>query len=319
MSKGTQKEDENISVIPQEDINSSQNIDHAFRKLIIEGNSRLKKQVKNNNTYYTRNPLSIDKFNFHDALPSFDPLLWNLVTLLTASSSEMSIYKKTSLCVTSERISFQESTLSSKLKGVRRAVVIFLLQFIMSESCLYPLQIITATVIKRLSHSSQLLRIMNRLGFSSSESTLERLLQLVEDEHDSSSPLVNLNANAVTCFSIDNIDVLAPYAAVRPEQSRSWHGTSIMGQQPKPESELLHDVFEKLHGNAEDVPSTSQIVHRSGRPSARKKLKLSEPMVVQTKDYFQPTVFKTYIPSQVTWDAFILSKQEEDSVLSITQ
>ena len=79
----------------------------------------LKQQVKNNNTFYTRNPLSIDHFDFHDALSSFDPLLWNLVTLLTASALEISVYKKASPCVASERIVFHEGTLSSKMKEVR--------------------------------------------------------------------------------------------------------------------------------------------------------------------------------------------------------
>ena len=316
MSKGKHTVDETIKSTPEDD--ASENIEHAFRKLIIEGNTRLKVQVKNNNEHYTKNPLSIDNFKFGNALSSFDPLIWNLVMLLTASNAEMSMFKKTSFCVASERISFSnESIRTGKLKEVRRAVVMFLLQFIVNETCLYPLQIITANVIKRLSHSSQLLRIMNRLGFSSSESTLERLLQLVEDEQDSTGSLVNMNPNAMTCVSIDNIDVLAPYAAVRPNQSRSWHGTSIMCQQPKPESEVLHDKYEKLHDDSQDVPSSSQVVPRSGRPSARKKLKLSEPIVVQTKDFFQPTLYKTYIPSQVTWDAFVLSKQEEESIMEL--
>ena len=38
-----------------------------------------------------RNALSSDKLNFQDALSSFDPLFWNLVALLMASLSEMSI------------------------------------------------------------------------------------------------------------------------------------------------------------------------------------------------------------------------------------
>ena len=284
-------------------------VDSAFRQLMVEGNARLRQQVKDNNSNYTDNPLTIDDFDLDAAVLSFDPLIWNMVFLLTSSVSELNTYMKSSISVANEKIFSSEE--SNKVKQIRRAVVVFLLQYIMSESCLYPIQIINAHVIKRFSHSSRLIQVMNRLGFCCSESTLERFLQLVEDERQSSGPLINLSPNAVTYVSIDNIDSLAPYAAVRPDQPRSWHGTSIMAQQPKPQSEFLHDTMEKL---GPSLPSTSQSIHRTGRPSARKRLKLIEPVMIPSKEYFKPTLFKTYVSSQVTWDTFTLSQQEKEAL-----
>ena len=43
---------------------------------------------------------------------------------------------------------------------------------------------------------------------------------------------MGLHSSAFTILSVDNIDVLASYAAVTSKGvARSWHGTSIMAQQ----------------------------------------------------------------------------------------
>ena len=81
---------------------------------------------------------------------------------------------------------------------------------------------------------------MNRLGLSCSDDTLVRFLQRIQDMRQTSGPLADLDLSVFTCISIDNIDVSSPFAAVVADQPRSWHGTSIMAQQPKPVSETLN-------------------------------------------------------------------------------
>ena len=141
--------------------------------------------MKDNNSNYTDNPLTIDVFDLdtvyiHVLLSCHVILLFG--ALLTSSVSELNTYTR-SFFYQCSKLSFFSSEESHKVKQIRCAVVTFLLQLIMNESCLYPLQIINAHVIKRFSHSSPLIQVMNRLGFCCSERTLEWFLQLVEDEH----------------------------------------------------------------------------------------------------------------------------------------
>lgn len=84
-----------------------------------------------------------------------------------------------------------------------------------------------------------------RLGFTCSEDTLERFWSMLHKHRNESGALAQLNPEAFTVISVNNIDVLSPYAAVTTDPSRSWHGTSIMAQQPKPDSRLQHSS-EKL-------------------------------------------------------------------------
>ena len=105
---------------------------------------------------------------------------------------------------------------SDNLKCNKRNVIVFLLQFVNS----YPLRVMAANCINPLS---------TRPHFK-----LERFLQGVRDVRQASGPLFDLSPSSFTVVSIDNIDVMAPYAAVAADKPRSWHGTSVMAQQPQP-------------------------------------------------------------------------------------
>ena len=292
--------------------------------LLSDGNKRLKQQTKNINETFTSSPLAVADFNLLDAVSSFDPIIWNIVSLLTSNLEEMRFFKQSSICITKDHIRFpNESTSHGMQRTIRRIVIVFILQFALTDTCTYPFHIIIANIVKRMSHSSKLLKIMNRLGLCCSESTLDRFLQHVKDDRDANGSLSSLNNNSFTHVSIDNIDVLASHAAVTADQVRSWHGTSIMAQQPKPDSEVLHSTFERLDipstSTAVSIPSTSTAVSipRTKKPSARKKIKLSHPLDVPTKDYFQPTQFKTYIRSQISWETFIPSELEKNMIYTL--
>ena len=113
----------------------------------------------------------------------------------------------------------------------------------------------TANCIRRLSNSSKLMQMFNKaaLCFSTCmtyfhRDTLDRFLEEVKESRSANNKLSTLHKSSFTILSVDNVDVLASYAAVTSKGfARSWHGTSIMAQQTKP-SELLSDV-ELLSGN----------------------------------------------------------------------
>jgi hypothetical protein len=43
-----------------------------------------------------------------------------------------------------------------------------------------------------------------------------------------------LTPNTLNVITIDNVDILQPYAIVSAVKSRSWHGTSVQCIQPRP-------------------------------------------------------------------------------------
>ena len=106
----------------------------------------------------------------------------------------------------------------------------------------------TANCIRRLSNSSKLMQMFNKAALCVSRDTLERFLEEIKESRSANNKLSTLHKSSFTILSVDNVDVLASYAAVTSKGfARSWHGTSIMAQQTKP-SELLSDV-ELLSGN----------------------------------------------------------------------
>lgn len=187
-------------------IDQSESIDHSFQKVMIEGNTRMTIQARKINDTYSQNPLEVRDFNIVDSQSLFDPFIWNIICLITSNLEEVSSYKRNPVCLTQEFISFpNESTPFGMQRKIKRIVSVFVLQFILSDTCTYPFHIVIANVIKRLSHSSALLQMMNRLGFSCSECTLDRFLQLVKDVRDANGPLASLDENVLTHVTIDNM------------------------------------------------------------------------------------------------------------------
>ncbi|XP_072039332.1 uncharacterized protein [Amphiura filiformis] len=77
----------------------------------------------------------------------------------------------------------------------------------------------------------------NRLGVCASDQALTNFLKVVEKVD---KPLKSLNPKSFTIVSVDNVDSLSPYAAVTADSiGRSWHGTSVMAQQPLPVSQIM--------------------------------------------------------------------------------
>ena len=125
----------------------------------------------------------------------------------------------------------------TQLRFMRRIFLVFTLHFIMNSENLYPFQMIHANMVKRLSNSSKLVMACNRLGFCASEKSLDDFLTFV---NNNKVPLSTLEPNGVTLVSVDNVDTVSPFAEVTAEEfGRSWHGTSVMAQQPFPYTQFL--------------------------------------------------------------------------------
>ena len=289
-------------------------------------NTRLHAQAKDITSHFVDNPTQLNEFQFESVKKLIDPFVWNSVVLLTASKDESRYFKNSTDLLTEEQVIYaSDSTPAGMKKKHRRIVIVFLLQFILNEEYNYPLHVAIANIIKRLSHSSKLIHMMNRFGFSSSEDTLARFLQKIQDLRVQSGLLSCIDKSKMLCVSIDNIDVLSPFAAVTADKSRSWHGTSIMAQQPKPESEALcsYEYFDdnvKTHTSDvvqshDDEGNTSQSTGK--KPSVRRKLPLMKDLNIPSKRDFEPPVFKTYMRDRLSENIFCLSDDERQTAYNL--
>nr|XP_054755303.1 uncharacterized protein LOC129261272 [Lytechinus pictus] len=304
-----------------------------FRNLIVNCNHSLFIQGKQIREHYLQNPSSVINFQLTDLYNSFNPLVWNVISMLTATKEENKHFQNSSVLVDKEYIHFPSyNTKSGEKRKCKRIIATCLLQFILSDENSYPLQIAIGTLIKRLSKSSKLIQLCNNLGLTCSEDTLERYWQQQYAFREKLGITSSLFPNVTTVVSLDNVDVRCSFAAVKANAPRSWHGTSAMAQQPKPITEKLHfleilkdddltmdvDIDKNVHTD-DDGASTStctekeshKFISEAKKPVARKRIRLDECALPSSSiSEFRLPPMKTFIRSQLTEYFFSCSEAD---------
>ena len=158
-----------------------------------------------------------------------DPVLWNVIVLLTLTSTE----RRTLL---SGQVNWTMEThlrVSDFLHGDNTRLLkhVFLLSVMLhcvNSHCSLPLHLVLADVVDSYSGSAELLSILNRLGATSSRDTSEGF-QVAQAVSRNSLVMRDLiNPSSFCTASIDNIDKNCPFAAVYTEQSsRGFHSISV--------------------------------------------------------------------------------------------
>ena len=192
-----------------------------------------------------------DTINLKDAILSVDPVLWNVIVLLTLSAGE----RKTLL---SGSVNWSMTThlnvsdllnQKTEVRFLRRVFVLSVMLYCINSRCNLPLHLALADVIDSYSGSAELLAIMNRLGAASSKDSLERF-QVSQASAMNEMVLSNcVNPGSFCTTSIDNIDKNAPFAAVYANQeSRGFHGTSIQAlEHAATSSQSSYNQISALH------------------------------------------------------------------------
>ncbi|XP_041456096.1 uncharacterized protein LOC121408629 [Lytechinus variegatus] len=202
--------------------NTESDCNMQFRKIALECNELLRKQGRDITAHFIANPMSLAEFKFETAFDLFTPLIWNIICIITSTQDEIKFFKQSDMNIVKEYVQFpSEKGQASHRRKQRRVATILLLQFIINDENNYPLHVIVANCVKKMSHSTKLLKILYQIGFSCSESTLDRFLQDIHDKRAQAGPLSEIETSAFTIVSIDNVDVVTPYAAVTFDKSRS--------------------------------------------------------------------------------------------------
>ncbi|XP_071796281.1 uncharacterized protein [Asterias amurensis] len=220
---------------------SSETLVSSLKTVLPNLNERLTSQSGKITEYYKHNPLNVVNFRYEEMLKMLDPVIFNLVSYLTFNNQE----KKQVSDFPLDSYMLSDLPGSNARRQMRRRInIILCMHFVLSDSNNYPLHIIIANCV-RLSHSSKLLQLLNHAGMCVSRDTLDRFLEEVKEQKLTRTDFSNISKSSFTIISVDNIDVLASYAAVTSKDApRSWHGTSIMSQQTKPSENL--SALEKL-------------------------------------------------------------------------
>ncbi|XP_063965208.1 uncharacterized protein LOC135156584, partial [Lytechinus pictus] len=290
----------------------SHNTNTKYHEIISLLNNIVRCQGKKLTDNYVKNPLSILDFGFQDVKSFFNPVLWNILCGITGSREEISVINNSVDALDKKLLFFPDSKTGPGIqKFNKRITLMFILQFILNDDNTYPFHIIVANCIKKLSNSSKLLKIMNNLGFSCSESTLERYLQKLQDIRQSTGVLSNLIPNGLTYVSLDNIDKMSYHAAVVADEPRSFHGTSAMAQQPKPFSVKTSSKLPVVSNEESLATSPSLDVKK---PKVRKRLSIYDELEVPNKSKYQTPILKTRIPSKLKADHFKILETEKQSV-----
>lgn len=107
--------------------------------------------------------------------------------------------------------------------------------FCTNPQCNMPLQYLLSDAILCLGGSTELVKLLNRIGAVASLDTHDRVVTCAVKDRIAKGIGFELQPQTFTVTSIDNIDIMQRHAMVSSTESkRSWHGTSIQAVQPMP-------------------------------------------------------------------------------------
>lgn len=206
------------------------NLVHQFQaiqpKSYLTLNSRIHQQVKKFLADDAAIPFQFDRLDIDSIIADLDP---DAICSITKSVSERRHTSKVS----------DNTTRAENVKKVRRLYCLCALMFCTEDRCYLPLHNLITDVVDSLGGSTQLVKILNRLGICSSSDTLARCIQHRATERETKGPEQECSRDSITFISADNIDFLHSYAQVFcGNQSSSWHGTTVQAVQPSPSLKL---------------------------------------------------------------------------------
>lgn len=160
-------------------------------------NSRLHQQVKRFLATDLNAPYPAEALDIKCLVSDIDPILWNFIRTITRSFSERSGRNvQTS----------QPDTLQHHVKQVHCLFCLCAIMFCIDNRCSIPFHTLITDTIESFGGSSQLIRVLNRIGVCSSADTLARFIQCKVKERERNGPEEECSHTFPTIITFDNID-----------------------------------------------------------------------------------------------------------------
>ena len=126
-----------------------------------------------------------------------------------------------------------------------------------------------ADTVEMCGGSHQLLRILNRLGCTSSPDTHDRFFTHHAEAQCTRSIWDELPPAVFTIASVDNFDMLQSYAAVyRGNRQCSYHGTTVQLIQPSHKIVICDNCETTTSVSTTVIPQAEIPVHEADTPSS---------------------------------------------------
>jgi hypothetical protein len=155
------------------------------------------------------------------------------------------------------------------VKNIQRLYILSVLLFNANSICSVPFHVVLTDAILCHGGSLELVNIMNRVGAVASIDTFDRLATEVVEIRLQEGIKTSLKLDMITLVSLDNVDILQPYAIVAAtDATRSWHGTSVQCMQPLPLSGALSEDEKVSMVPSELSSPSSPPIQRSKRRCA---------------------------------------------------
>ena len=259
--------------------------------------------------------LSTSQLDIEKQIQSMDPVLWDMVCILTQSARE----KKQKLHPqVYERIT----------KNLRRLFILHQMMFCLDSTCSVPFHLLTADLIDCHGGSLELIKVFNQLGICVSIDTLLRHIQNTVQHVTSNGLLQGTNYSQLTLFTMDNIDFMHSYAQVfSGNQKLSWHGTTLQAVQCKPSLNSQKDTptsRRRSHALLSPMNSPDKVTRSPAQKKIRARtgteLALPSTVATTTTGYDFTLSTDTYKPTQLSLsiENFRVTATEQGKVQEFT-
>ena len=199
-----------------------------------EINALIHKQIQKFLTADLTTTYRFDQIEVDVLVSEIDPQLWSFMKSITKSISERRGYD-----VKANKM----HTSTYHIQKIRCLFCLCVLMFCTDDRCSIPLHTLVTDTIDRCGGSTELIRILNRLGVCASADTLARFIQHKVEECQRRGPEHDCVESLPTIISVDDIDFQNSYSRVFcGKQKSSWHGTTVQVVQP---SIITNDLYDK--------------------------------------------------------------------------
>ena len=169
-------------------------------------------------------------------MKQLDPVVWNFFTILSLNKSQLETFKKSFDFDWTNPVNLSDISEIVENSVLRRILISSLFMFMQNPSC-HLLQSQLTELIDSHSRSSELVKVLNKFGFSVSRDTMSRsIIKAVKNLTEDKIKLqANQNYQSFKVATVDNVDQnVKSGEIVFGKKQENMHATTVQSVEPGP-------------------------------------------------------------------------------------